>query len=191
MKKSELRKHYLTKRKTFSKLQLEKWNSAIIEQLKTIIPFSEINIIHLFLPIENQAEINLWPFIHWLWQTHPTINIVVPVCNFNTRTMTSHILTTNTPLGFDNYLIPEPINAMEISSATIDLVITPLVVCDNVGYRVGYGKGFYDAFFKTCRPSVQKIGVGLFDIVSPIEDINEWDIPLDLYITPKSSTRFA
>ncbi|MGY8855544.1 MAG: 5-formyltetrahydrofolate cyclo-ligase [Burkholderiales bacterium] len=34
-----------------------------------------------------------------------------------------------------------------IENDNIDLVITPLLAFDTKGYRVGYGKGFYDRFF--------------------------------------------
>lgn len=190
MKKAELREQYLKERKAFSKLHLTEFSCAIMEQLKTVIPFSEITTIHLFLPIENQAEIDLWEFIHWIWKTYPSIQLVVPVCDFKTRTMKTCLLTPSTTLRYDNYNIPEPIEATEIPNSTIDLVITPLVVCDTLGYRVGYGKGFYDTFFSSCKPNIQKIGIGLFDLVSPIEDVDDWDIPLNHYITPKGFTSF-
>ena len=87
-----------------------------------------------------------------------------------------------TMLATHNFGIPEPIEETIIKDEAIDLVLTPLVVCDKQGHRVGYGKGFYDKFFSQCRPSVQKIGVGFFPPVEVISDVHEGDVELDDYI---------
>ncbi len=35
-----------------------------------------------------------------------------------------------------------------VSPEVLDLVIVPALMCDENGYRLGYGKGFYDRFIK-------------------------------------------
>ena len=152
------------------------------QQLKQL-DFSKLKVIHLFLPIAHHHEVDLWEFIHWLWNTHPHIKTVVPKCDFKSREMKSCLLTKETKLATDNFGIPEPIDEIIIDNEDIDLVITPLVVCDKQGHRVGYGKGFYDKFFtQLVVRDVQKIGVGFFPPIESISDVHEGDVELDDYI---------
>ncbi len=181
MTKAELRQLYLHKRSILSDQEVAQGNASIIQQLKQL-DFSQLKVIHLFLPIAHHHEVNLWEFIHWLWKTHSHIKTVVPKCDFKKREMKTCLLTSDTKLATDNFGIPEPIEETIIDNKEIDLVITPLVLCDKQGHRVGYGKGFYDAFFKICRADVQKIGVGFFPPVDSINNVHEGDVKLDDYI---------
>jgi 5-formyltetrahydrofolate cyclo-ligase len=59
-----------------------------------------------------------------------------------------------------------------------------MLAFDKQGYRVGYGKGFYDRYLKRCQPDVMKVGFSFFPPVDQIEDINANDVPLSYCITP-------
>jgi len=63
------------------------------------------------------------------------------------------------------------------------VVIVPLLICDLNGYRLGYGKGFYDRFLSECRADVLKIGLNYFEPIAQIPG-EDTDIPLDFLITP-------
>ncbi|MGC4022748.1 MAG: 5-formyltetrahydrofolate cyclo-ligase, partial [Cyclobacteriaceae bacterium] len=72
----------------------------------------------------------------------------------------------------------------------IDIVIVPLLAFDAAGNRVGYGKGFYDQFLKTCRKDCKKIGLSLFEASQDLISNEEHDVKLDYAITPKGVTSF-
>ena len=72
----------------------------------------------------------------------------------------------------------------------IDLVIVPLLAFDIKGYRVGYGKGFYDKYFLKTRPNCIKVGLSFFDPVDMISDKNEFDVPLNYCVTPNKIYEF-
>jgi 5-formyltetrahydrofolate cyclo-ligase len=70
-------------------------------------------------------------------------------------------------------------------------VFVPLLAFDNDGYRVGYGKGFYDKFLAKCRPDVLKVGLSYFDAIDTISDRAQFDIPLNYCITPQRIYEFG
>jgi 5-formyltetrahydrofolate cyclo-ligase len=63
---------------------------------------------------------------------------------------------------------------------------------DSTGHRIGYGKGYYDRFLRTCRPECKKIGLSFFEVMEEtIADAGEHDIPLDACITPTQLVQFT
>ena len=86
--------------------------------------------------------------------------------------------------------ITEPIDPIWKKNDNIDIVITPLLAFDPKGYRVGYGKGFYDRFFASLHKDVKKIGISLFKPCKGIENITEYDIPLTHCVTPNKTYTF-
>ena len=70
----------------------------------------------------------------------------------------------------------------------IDLLIIPGIAFDLKGYRIGYGKGYYDRFLSLGK---SKCIMGLSYESQIINEIpnNEHDIPVDIIITEKRIIR--
>ena len=70
----------------------------------------------------------------------------------------------------------------------IDLLIIPGIAFDLKGYRIGYGKGYYDRFLSLGK---SKCIMGLSYESQIINEIpnNEHDIPVDIIITEKKIIR--
>jgi 5-formyltetrahydrofolate cyclo-ligase len=67
-----------------------------------------------------------------------------------------------------------------------DLVLVPLIAVDGVGTRLGRGKGHYDrALVRLKKNGARLIGVG-WPIQRLSETIprDEWDVPLDAFVSP-------
>lgn len=182
MKKQTLRKLYKQKRTNLSEEEIKSFQENIFQQILKIDFSSEKNI-HIFLPIEKQKEINTYPIIEFLQKIGK--QIIISKSDFKTNTLTHFIFDCNTVLKTNEWGIPEPINATQIDVKQIDLVFVPLLISDKKNYRVGYGKGFYDRFLSECKPTVKTIGLNFFKPITQIENINEFDVPLDLILYPK------
>lgn len=87
--------------------------------------------------------------------------------------------------------IDEPVNGIPVDNKEIAMIFVPLLAFDKAGYRVGYGKGYYDRFLGTCRPDILKIGFSFFEPEEKIDDADMHDIPLDLCITPARAHTFV
>jgi 5-formyltetrahydrofolate cyclo-ligase len=178
--KAALRQHYLTQRRRLSPDALEQGSLAIAQAFLSLPRLSDGQTVHIFLPILAQNEVNTWLLIKQLRQHYPNIQIAVSRSDFAHNTLQHFLLTPETPLLHNRWGIPEPpITAPPIAVTALDWIVLPLLCFDQRGYRVGYGKGFYDRFLAECRPDAQKVGVALFPPIAAISDIHQHDIAMD------------
>ena len=185
--KKELRLYYKNLRKEFSQEDIEEKSLEITNQLIQL-PIWDKTYYHVFLPIEEQKEVNTEFILHLL--SGKDKEIVVSKSDFKTRIMSHFLLTDNTKIKKNEYNIPEPVNGLSVPSQTIEVVFVPLLAFDVFGNRIGYGKGFYDKFLAECKPETIKIGLSFFEAVDQIDDVFESDVKLDYCVTPEKVYRF-
>lgn len=160
----------------------------ICELLFSGIDLSFAKVIHTYLPMEGRREADVWPVIERIRREFPQIRLAAPrvrgmmLENFFLEGL--HQLE-KSPLG-----IPEPKGGIPVDAEKIDFVLTPLLLADRSGNRLGYGKGYYDRFFKSCRPDCTKVGISLLD---PVDELpaQPHDIRLDMLITPGEILSFG
>lgn len=176
MEKKKLRTKYKELRLKLSNDEMEEKSLAIANQLLKLDIWDN-TYFHIYLPIEEQKEVNT-EFILNILQAKDK-EIVISKSDFETTTMNHFLLTDNTKIKKNEYNIPEPINGLPVPTEMIDVVFIPLLAYDKQGNRVGYGKGFYDRFLSECKPNVVKIGLSFFEPEELIEDVFENDVKLD------------
>jgi 5-formyltetrahydrofolate cyclo-ligase len=186
MQKSQIRKSFNEQRKALSSFDVETLSQELLIQFQKL-DFSSVNSIHIFLPIAEKKEPDTFLLIDWLSIHHPKIKIVVPKSDFESAMMTHHIYPGREGLSKNLFNILEPLNSVQHNDE-IDLVLVPMLAFDLNGYRVGYGKGFYDRFLQTISPL--KVGLCFFPPIESIDDVNEYDVRLDLCITPEQTFNF-
>ncbi len=92
--------------------------------------------------------------------------------------------------GYYGILAPTEETLNILPNDQVDLVITPGVIFDKKGYRIGYGAGFYDKFFASLSKPVPKIAIA-FSLQLAVEvPRDEYDIPVDKLITEKGIVYF-
>lgn len=182
MNKNQLRKRFLEQRKQLSLKRLQQISQAISQNFLDGFELTKIKKLHIFLPILKQNEINTWFIIKEIFQNYPQIKLVTSKSDFQTRNMESYLLDTHTQIIENRWGIPEPINAIKCREEEIDMILIPLLCFDQQGFRVGYGKGFYDRFLSKCQKEIIKIGLSPFEPVEKITDINDNDLKMDFCI---------
>lgn len=190
MDKGKLRDVYKKRRQALSVDELSAGNAALIARLQDLRWPSE-GYVHVFLPILRHKEPDVWPFIHFFKRRYPSSHVVVSRTNLVDCSMEHVVLHNDLVLRENAWGIVEPLAGERVSETALDVVIIPLLIADSKGNRVGYGKGFYDRFLAACRPDCVKIGLSYFDPIEQIADVQPFDVPLDMLITPKATYRFS
>lgn len=196
MIKSELRKTYLDRRKNLSTADRDEKNRQIAERFFQNFDLTEIKFLHCFLPIERTGEIDTQIIIRKIRRDFPSIEILVPRVNFQTNEIENLKYTLAGKLKPNQWQIYEPVDdekveAQKVEAQKVDAVLIPLLCFDRRGFRVGYGKGFYDKFLKNCRADCLKIGLSYFAPVEKIADAQRFDVKLDFCVTPQTIISFG
>jgi 5-formyltetrahydrofolate cyclo-ligase len=184
MTKGELRKIYLDKRLSLSEAEYERLNLSICKNLFDNIDLTEIEILHTFLPLEKNREPNTWLIIDQIKKHFPAIRISVPRINTQTTTLENYFYESSEQVVKNFWGIPEPQYGVLTPSEDVQVVLVPMLVCDQQGHRVGYGKGFYDRFLSTCSPNCVTVGISFFEPINKIDDVNVFDVRLHYCVTP-------
>lgn len=190
MNKEVLRSLFLEKRKTLTGLEFDRRNKLL---LKNILAFLESNPqlihCHLFLSIKKFKEPNTWPLFEHL-KTSKTHEVYVSKTLFTQKRLTHFRIENDTVFKTTRFGIPEPLGEREIEPQVLDVVFVPLISCDKVGNRIGYGAGLYDRFLEEVSPTCLKVGIAITPTLDNIDYTSEHDVPLDYFISHLGSDCF-
>lgn len=187
MKKTELREKYFEMRESLSSDEVIMKSTQIFRNFDEFFALEKFQNVHCFLSVPEKREVDTSFFLQAFFKHK--IRVFVPKI-FNKK-MIAVELTYETPLVKNAWGISEPQSNEEVPIQSFDIVITPLLYSDAKGNRVGYGKGFYDEFFKNLSPDTRKVGISFFDPADEVEDHWEKDIPLDYLVTPTTVLSFG
>ncbi|RUM60021.1 MAG: 5-formyltetrahydrofolate cyclo-ligase [Persephonella sp.] len=190
--KNSIRKKILSIRETYrvSNEEIER----IKEKFLSLVDKYKSNVILLYYPYRN--EVDTKPIIRELLKRKKTVLLPKVEKNRILPIFISDI--SDLKEGFAGIKEPE---GKVYPKEKIDIVVVPAVAYDRKGYRLGYGKGFYDRFlkdfqnlkgklcFKTKvrrnRFETQLIGLAYdFQVLDKLPH-EKHDIPVDIIITPK------
>src|SRR5207248_421137 len=110
-----------------------------------------------FWPMKGKNEINTHIITDFIFFRNPGLQVAYPVTDFAACKMKAILTDDNTEFMQNEYLIAEPTSGEELPAEDIDAILIPLLAFDERGYRVGYGKGFYDRFLTKCSKDIIKI----------------------------------
>lgn len=187
MNKEVLRTTYKAMRSALSPEERQRLSMAIANQILRL-PIWEGKNYHLFLTSEKLEEVDTHPL--WTVLEAKDKQIVVSKMRTDSVDLQHFLIDENTLFKTNRFGIPEPIHAAHCNEKQIDVVFVPLLVADQTGQRVGYGKGYYDVFLSKCRKDVIKVGLSFFEPIQKIEDTRVEDVPLDFLVTPSGGVRF-
>ncbi|MFT5600288.1 MAG: 5-formyltetrahydrofolate cyclo-ligase [Flavobacteriales bacterium] len=181
MSKSELRKVFLAKRAKLTATEVVENSSHIYERFISQYPLIN-RTVHCFKSIPGSKEIITNDFFNHCHLNE--INIGTSITKFKPKRLEHSLITSNTVFKADNFGVPTPTEQIEFDIEKLDIVVVPLLCCDSVGNRIGYGQGFYDSFLMQLCKKTLKIGVSYFEPIKENIPVDSWDVKLDGMITP-------
>lgn len=146
--KSQLRASLTQQRNRISPEKKKQLDRAIVEKILHSSLFRNATAVFLYAPI--RGEINLLPLARAAQARGK--RVAFPRCDPETEQMQFFELLPNQKLTVGAYGIPEPQkNAPLCVADRHTLCILPALACDADGYRLGYGKGYYDKYLSDFR----------------------------------------
>lgn len=184
--KKALRAHYRQLRASLTPAKQNELDRKIVAECGELpIELKGLRYVLSYIPIKNAGEVNTQPVENWLTsKLTPAPEIAYPKTDFSTLQMEAILAGTTTQFAQTRLHLTEPTSGVTLAPERIDIVLVPLLTFDLNGYRVGYGKGFYDRFLARCRPDILKIGLSYLPPVRKIEDVDHFDLPLSYCVTP-------
>lgn len=188
MNKSQIREIYLQKRKALHGPEQLKMDDLLLIQFQQF-SFEGIETVLTYWPMPHKAEPNTHLFNGYLRHMIPGLQLAYPVVKDEYH-MEAICINEDTVYISNSLGITEPRDGDRIDLKDIDLVLVPLLVFDEAGYRVGFGKGYYDRYVAEKAAHTVLMGFSYFDPIPLISDTHEFDIPLHIGITPNRIYEF-
>ena len=173
--KTELRKVAKDLRKT---LNIKEISEKILQIFINSDEYKTAKNIALYYPYANELDLTL------LFKCTTEKNFFLPKIT-QTGSLSFHKYKNGDTLTENKFGILEPQNEA-INANIIDLIIIPALMADKIGYRLGYGKGYYDKFFAENNLSATKIICVPEELLTQTLPHDAWDIPSNIIITQKT-----
>lgn len=151
--KKSLRKHILAQRNALDVAEKKLLDTAICKSLQKLITQKKCKVVHAFLPMGS--EININPLLAWMLQEQ--ITVVTPKTLKN-RQLQHLVLNSLEELESGVFGTSHPANSVAYTG-DYDLIIVPGLAFDENNYRLGYGGGYYDTFLAE-NPTAFTVGIG-------------------------------
>ena len=182
---SFIRKNLRSKRRSLSPLEQKKAQLNVLHHLNSLAIFHSSKKIGLYLHAFGEVHTDL--IIKLCFQKNKQVYLPM-ICSMNQRLVWVRISKnqyvnrrfSHHPLGMKE---PMATRAKHVSS--LDLLIMPLLACDQYGTRIGMGGGYYDRTLASAKHKPYRLGLAhQFQFIEHTLKRQSWDQPLDALLTP-------
>lgn len=176
-KKAMLRQKMLSIRDAIPKNLRSQKSSIIADQILQIVEAEKFSTIMTYVSARSEVETHY--IIDQLIDTDKVV--LAPLVKKGQKDlMVYRILDWKLDLikGHFGILEPIPERCQRFDESEIGLVLVPGLAFNRLGYRIGYGAGYYDRFLKKCP---QAVSVGLAYKEQIVDDLFQiyWDVPVN------------
>ena len=178
--KRDLRVKYKTARAELSAECKKALDEKICAATTALASFRFAKTILIYAPAER--EIDVMPIARYALECGK--RVAFPRCNTFDHTMDFKYVDNLDDLTVGEYSIREPLESAEsVTDFSHSICIVPGLVFDRAGYRVGYGKGYYDRFLGTYKET--KLGLVYSDFTLDFVPRGRFDRHVDILVCEK------
>lgn len=179
--KNALRQHFKSVRKSLTnKIDLD---NLILDNLIKHIDFNKYQSVIVY--VSFGIEVDTLKLIEYLRVKN--VKIYSPKCYTQDRSMRFFNINDENSLTKGAYGILEPIEnpLNELTDFSNSLCIIPALSFDNLGYRLGWGGGYYDRFL-SLHKDIFKLGLVYTSCLTNTLPRDNFDISVDMVLTEKN-----
>ena len=156
------------------------YDKKICDALMQLVSFKYSDTILMYAPLEG--EIDVMPIAERALEMGK--KVAFPRCIEEPRNLDFKYISSIDELKAGSYSIAEPTEDMEsVKDLSRSICIIPGIVFDKEGYRVGYGKGYYDRFLAVYDGT--KFGLAYSECILDSVPRGRFDRHVDILISEK------
>lgn len=180
--KDKLRSKLLYTRESIPESERRTFDVEITERLFELPEFKLSDIVLCY--ISFGSEVSTEKIVEYCLSYGKVL--AVPRCVVDKTELKFHIISSRDDLRAGHYGIMEPSSACPVlENAKDSICIVPCLSVDHRGYRLGYGKGYYDRFLAGFKGVKVGLCYDAFRCESELA-VDEHDVALDIIITDKA-----
>lgn len=177
--KRALRRTYSSLRQAISRNNGKQAATAICRNFTSSMAYRHSDTVLLYYSIKS--EVDTQALIDEVLASDK--RLALPVCRDNGEMIFKYINSRDDlTKGFFSALEPKE-DCEEFRGAKHAICVIPAIVFDKKGYRIGYGKGYYDRYLTD--PSIVKVGFIYHELFVDTLPKGRFDLSCDLVITEK------
>lgn len=190
MTKASCRTDYLNRRLSLTDSERSRLDDLILIRFQQWQWPDHLTTVMSYWPLREKAEPNTFLITDFMEFRIPLLRLAYPLIDLQHPHMEAILVDEDTSYKKNKYGIAEPVEGSRLDPEEIDLVILPLLAFDKKGYRLGYGKGYYDRYLTHCREDCYKLGISYFEPMDQLPGLDPYDLPLNGCITPDAFYEF-
>lgn len=180
--KKALREKYKRIRRSMPEDVKRSKDKAILEKITALPAYKSSRLLLTY--VSTDIEVDTLGLIGQALNDGKTV--AVPKCEDNKGNMTFYEIHSFDDLepGYFSVLEPVPKKCRAIMDFNGAFCIIPALAYDRSGYRLGYGKGYYDRFL-SAHPELFKVGIEYCCCMETSLIHGHFDVPSDIVVTEK------
>ena len=173
--KQAIRKQILKERDSLTEKEIKEKSKSIEEKLFSLPEYKKAKTVSFFVSFGSEVD------------THNMIKEALKEKEVCVRVVQGDYIVLSKINGFGDldkqgkYGILEPSSVIEVDKELVDLIIVPGVAFDRRGYRIGYGRGYYDNLLRDYKGNTIGLCFGL-QIIGKVP-VKEYDVKVKKVIT--------
>lgn len=185
--KKELRKRLRDVLASIDQEELHNRSADACRRLVEQPEYQRAEVVMLFFSLTAEADTT--PLFLKAWQDRK--RVLAPKVSWEQRRMLPIEIRSVADVREARMGIREPVEGIPFPVRNIDLVVLPGLAFDNMGNRLGRGKGFYDRFLAHKDYDAVSCAIALEEQVVDSVPVGPHDMPMDMLVTDKNVRRFG
>jgi 5-formyltetrahydrofolate cyclo-ligase len=182
--KAALREQMKQARLAMNEAEVTRCSGLIAQRLIELDAFRRASAVMLYVPVRNEVDTTA-AMTRCL---NDGKRVALPRMDYEHERIVAHWVddpVSQLVLGRMDLVEPDPAKTEVVALDEVDLVVVPGLAFDRQGNRIGWGRGFYDAFLATL--GARRVGVAYaFQLVEAIEHDGH-DMPMDYVLTEETT----